>query len=167
MALYLTEADVDALLAPEDALEAVEGSFVRMAEGVVDNRPRYRHRLDGGQLAVMSAADLGLRIAGIKTYAAGQGGASFVIVFLHRGVAFLANRWHGLGVAIKGEPHVILRDGRLSFDLGHVPAGQSYILFMQFQVNPTNIALNRPQDVRLFDGKTLVLTIHRSVTIFP
>ena len=59
------------------------------------------------------------------------------------------------------------RDGRLSFDLGHVPAGQSYILFMQFQVNPTNIALNRPQDVRLFDGKTLVLTIHRSVTIFP
>ena len=80
MALYLTEADVDALLAPEDALAAVEGSFVRTAEGVVDNRPRYRHRLEGGMLAVMSAADLGLGVAGIKTYAAGRGGASFVVV---------------------------------------------------------------------------------------
>lgn len=40
-------------------------------------------------------------------------GASFVIVLLHRLVAFMANRWHPLGIAIKGEPHVILRDGRL------------------------------------------------------
>jgi uncharacterized membrane protein YcaP (DUF421 family) len=40
-------------------------------------------------------------------------GASFVIVILHRLVAQMANRWHGLGVLIKGEPHVILRDGQL------------------------------------------------------
>jgi alanine dehydrogenase len=80
LALYLTEADIDGLLAPEDALEAVEGSFVRTAEGAVDNRPRYRHRLEAGQLAVMSAADNGLAVAGIKTYAAGRAGASFVVV---------------------------------------------------------------------------------------
>ena len=58
------------------------------------------------------------------------------------------------------------RDGKLSFDLGHIPAGQSYILFMQFQVNPTNVG-HRSQDVALFDGKTRLLTIDRAVTIYP
>jgi hypothetical protein len=57
-------------------------------------------------------------------------------------------------------------DGRLVLDLGHVPSGQRYILFMQFQVNPTNVG-RRPQNVRLYDGKTLLTTIHRVVTIFP
>jgi uncharacterized membrane protein YcaP (DUF421 family) len=38
---------------------------------------------------------------------------SFVIVLLHRFVAFFANRWHPLGILVKGQPHVILRDGRL------------------------------------------------------
>jgi len=58
-------------------------------------------------------------------------------------------------------------NGRLSFDLGHVPAGQSFILFMQFQVNPTNIAWHRSQDVELDDGATKILTIRRSVIVFP
>ena len=80
MTLYLSEEDVDGLLTPEDALEAVEGSFRRLAEGVVENVPRRRLRLDGGALAVMSASDLGLGIAGVKTYAAGRGGASFVLI---------------------------------------------------------------------------------------
>jgi ornithine cyclodeaminase/alanine dehydrogenase-like protein (mu-crystallin family) len=80
VALYLSESDVDGLLTPEDALDAVEGSFRRMAEGLVENVPRRRLRLDGGALAVMSAADAGLGICGVKTYAAGRGGASFVVV---------------------------------------------------------------------------------------
>jgi ornithine cyclodeaminase/alanine dehydrogenase len=78
--LYLAEADIDRLLTPEDALEAVEESFRRLAEGMVENVPRRRLRLDGGMLAVMSAADTGLGVAGVKTYAAGRGGASFVLV---------------------------------------------------------------------------------------
>jgi alanine dehydrogenase len=78
--LYLAEEDIDGLLTPEDALEAVEGSFRRLAEGVVENVPRRRLRLEGGALAVMSAADRGLGVAGVKTYAAGRGGASFVLV---------------------------------------------------------------------------------------
>jgi hypothetical protein len=57
-------------------------------------------------------------------------------------------------------------DGKLVLDLGHVPAGRRYILFMQFQVNPTNVG-RRPQDVRLYDGDTLLTTIHRRVTVFP
>jgi alanine dehydrogenase len=79
VALYLTEEDVDALLTPEDAVEAVEGSFLRLAEGVVENRPRYRLPLEGGQLAVMAAADAGLGVAGVKAYAAGRSGTSFVL----------------------------------------------------------------------------------------
>jgi ornithine cyclodeaminase/alanine dehydrogenase-like protein (mu-crystallin family) len=78
--LYLTEEDVEALLDIEDAVEAVEGSFRRQAAGVIDNRPRYRVGLDGGQLAVMAASDLGLGVAGVKTYAAGANGARFVVV---------------------------------------------------------------------------------------
>jgi ornithine cyclodeaminase/alanine dehydrogenase-like protein (mu-crystallin family) len=80
VALYLAEEDIDRLLTVEDALEAVEASFRRLAEGVVENVPRRRLRLEGGALAVMYAADLGLGVAGVKTYAAGQGGADFVIV---------------------------------------------------------------------------------------
>jgi ornithine cyclodeaminase/alanine dehydrogenase len=79
VALFLAEEDIDRLLTPELALEAVEGSFRRMAEGVVENVPRRRLGLDAGMLAVMSAADLGLGVAGVKTYAAGRRGASFVV----------------------------------------------------------------------------------------
>jgi hypothetical protein len=58
-------------------------------------------------------------------------------------------------------------DGRLSFELGHIPAGQSFILFMQFQVNPTNVAWHRPQNVELEDGNAVVARIHRTFTVFP
>jgi hypothetical protein len=58
------------------------------------------------------------------------------------------------------------RDGRLALELGHIPAGQSYILFMDFQVNPTNIG-HRSQKVELDDGDTRILTVNREVTVFP
>jgi hypothetical protein len=58
-------------------------------------------------------------------------------------------------------------NGRLSFTLGHIPAGKSFILFMQFQVNPTNVAWHRPQNVELDDGNRVLATIHRSITVFP
>jgi hypothetical protein len=57
-------------------------------------------------------------------------------------------------------------NGRLSFELGPVKAGQSYILFMDFQVNPTNVG-HRSQNVELRDGDTHILTINRDVTVFP
>jgi ornithine cyclodeaminase/alanine dehydrogenase-like protein (mu-crystallin family) len=78
--LYLTEEDVTALLATEDALEAVEGSFRRLAAGEAENRPRYRLRLERGILAVMAAVDLELGFAGTKTYTAfGYGDYRFVV----------------------------------------------------------------------------------------
>ena len=83
MALYLTEEDVDAVVTIGDALEAVEGSFRRQAAGVIENKPRYRLRLESGRLAVMAASDLGLGVAGVKVYAAGPDGAKFVVTLFH------------------------------------------------------------------------------------
>jgi alanine dehydrogenase len=77
--LYLTEADVEALVSPADAVEAIEDSFLRIAGGHVENRPRYRLALDEGRLAVMSAADRELRYAGAKVYSAFREGARFVV----------------------------------------------------------------------------------------
>ncbi len=58
------------------------------------------------------------------------------------------------------------RNGWLSFDLGHIPQGQEYSLYLQMQVNPTTFG-GRTEEVRLFDGQTLLLTSSRDVTIFP
>jgi ornithine cyclodeaminase/alanine dehydrogenase-like protein (mu-crystallin family) len=80
MPLYLTEAEVADLLGPADALEAVEGSFRRLAAGEVENVPRQRTRFEEGFLAVMSAVDRELGLAGLKSYAAGREGASFVVL---------------------------------------------------------------------------------------
>ena len=58
-------------------------------------------------------------------------------------------------------------NGRLTLQLGHIPRGTSHILFMQFQVNPTNLAWHRRADVELTDGSTPVLRIHHRFTIYP
>ena len=57
-------------------------------------------------------------------------------------------------------------NGKLNLTLGHIPAGQSYVLFMQFQVNPTNVG-RRSQDVTLYDGTQRLLAIDRTITVFP
>jgi hypothetical protein len=58
------------------------------------------------------------------------------------------------------------RNGKLALDLGHIPEHQSFLLFMQFQVNPTNVG-HRSRSVELFDGDTRLAAIHQKVTIFP
>jgi ornithine cyclodeaminase/alanine dehydrogenase-like protein (mu-crystallin family) len=77
--LYLREADVEALLTPADAVAAVEGCFARLGRGSVENRSRFRLRLDGGLLNVMAAADLELGAAGVKVYGGFRDGARFVV----------------------------------------------------------------------------------------
>jgi alanine dehydrogenase len=83
--LYLREADVEQLLTPADAVEAVEDCFRRLATGSVENRPRFRLGLESGQLNVMAAADLELGVAGLKTYTGSQDGARFVVVLFAAG----------------------------------------------------------------------------------
>ena len=80
MPLYLTEANIDSLLTPADALEAVEGCFRRLAAGEVENLPRRRLRLEDGVFAVMPSVDRELGLAGVKAYAWLPSGTPFVVV---------------------------------------------------------------------------------------
>lgn len=57
-------------------------------------------------------------------------------------------------------------NGNPSLTLGHIPRGHSYLLFIQFQVNPINVG-HRRQTVQLYDGSRKVLELHRTITIFP
>jgi len=70
---------VQKLLAPADAVEAVEASFVRMAVGAVEIAPRRRLQLGEGRLADMAASDRELGYAGVKSYAGFAEGAVFVV----------------------------------------------------------------------------------------
>jgi alanine dehydrogenase len=78
--LYLTEEQVAELLTPAAAVEAIESCCARMARGAVENRPRYRLRLEHGALAVMAAVDLELGYAGAKVYSGFQAGARFCVL---------------------------------------------------------------------------------------
>jgi ornithine cyclodeaminase/alanine dehydrogenase-like protein (mu-crystallin family) len=68
------------LLTPADALQAVESCFERLARGAIVNRPRTRTRAGEGALAVMSAVDEELGLAGLKSYASAPAATSFVVV---------------------------------------------------------------------------------------
>jgi hypothetical protein len=58
------------------------------------------------------------------------------------------------------------RNGSLTLQLGHIPQGQRYILYMQLQTNPTTYG-RRNADVQLEDDGRLLLSLHRSLTVFP
>jgi ornithine cyclodeaminase/alanine dehydrogenase-like protein (mu-crystallin family) len=85
LALQLTEKDVDRLLSPADAIAVVEDSFLRLADGRIENVPRYRRGLDPGFLAVMAAVDKERGLACVKQYAAGADAVSFVVVLFEHG----------------------------------------------------------------------------------
>lgn len=58
------------------------------------------------------------------------------------------------------------RDGRLTLELGHLPAGAKYVLFVDYQVNPTTVG-RRTQRVELDDGELPILSTHQTLTVFP
>jgi hypothetical protein len=88
---------------------------------------------------------------------------------LERAILTLSSGW-AEGITINTiEPTPIgegSANGKLALELGHIPAGKQYVLYMDFQVNPTNVG-HRAQDVTLADGSTVLLSIHRNVTVFP
>ena len=58
------------------------------------------------------------------------------------------------------------RDGRLALGFGSLQAGERLVVYMQFQVNPTNVG-RRSQRVELRDGPELLASVDRAVTVFP
>src|ERR1700690_842979 len=80
MPLLLTEADVKSILTMPLALEAVETSFLRLAEGKAALQYRQRLHVPGkGVLNHMAAADLVTGYMGLKIYSIARDGARFLI----------------------------------------------------------------------------------------
>lgn len=80
MALLLHESDVRALLAMPAALEAVEESFRRLAEGKSILHPRQRiHFTDGAFLHYMAAGDNEGGYLGLKIYTTVRGAYRFLV----------------------------------------------------------------------------------------
>lgn len=58
------------------------------------------------------------------------------------------------------------QNGSVVLSYNKLAAGHSLIVWLYFQVNPTNVGKRR-EDVELDDGSTPIARVHRSLTIFP
>jgi hypothetical protein len=76
--------------------------------------------------------------------------------------------WESMSVnSIAPEPsNETSHDGKVVLSYGGLPAGKSLSTWIYFQVNPTNVGKRR-EDVVLLDGAKPLLSVHRSLTIFP
>lgn len=59
------------------------------------------------------------------------------------------------------------RNGETIFTLGPMRPGAVRHVRIYFQVNPTTVAWNRRQDVTLLDSGTPLVTVHRSLDVYP
>jgi hypothetical protein len=57
-------------------------------------------------------------------------------------------------------------DGDLTFQLGSISAGKSFVLHLYYQVNPTTTG-SRQQQVALLDGDTPLVALDRHLTVYP
>jgi hypothetical protein len=58
------------------------------------------------------------------------------------------------------------RDGGLQLELGHIAAGSKYVLYLDYQVNPTTVG-SRTLTVELLDGDQPITSLTRSQRIWP
>jgi len=80
MSLLLTEADVKAILTMPLAMELVEESFKRLADGTAVSQPRRRLRLaEKGLMHYMAASDSAGGYLGLKIYTVSPSGARFLV----------------------------------------------------------------------------------------
>lgn len=58
------------------------------------------------------------------------------------------------------------RNGDLALELGHIPAGMKYVLYVEYQVNPTTVG-RKTQTVELDDGEQQILSFDQAITVYP
>lgn len=83
-------------------------------------------------------------------------------------LAFDRGWWESMSVnSIEPNPsNESTQNGSVVLSFNKLRAGQSLIVWIYFQVNPTNVG-NRRENVALGDGSTPIVAVHRSLTIFP
>lgn len=83
-------------------------------------------------------------------------------------IAFDTGWWESMSVnSIEPNPgNQTSHNGQVVLGYGNLPAGQTLISWVYFQVNPTNVGKRR-EDVSIQDANKLLVRIHRSATIFP
>jgi hypothetical protein len=59
------------------------------------------------------------------------------------------------------------RNGDVAFQLSPIPAGTTATYWFYFQVNPTTVGWQEPENLQLKEGRVLVASIHRTLTIYP
>jgi hypothetical protein len=88
---------------------------------------------------------------------------------LRRATLLLDSGWAN-GYTVNGQaPQPLTQgstDGRLTFGFGHIQAGKHVTFWLSLQINPTTVG-KQPQTVRLYDGSTQLLVLHRSIFVFP
>jgi hypothetical protein len=74
------------------------------------------------------------------------------------------------GVTLNGitpQPSSESAQGRWQvWDFGQIPAGRTFRVWISWSANPTGIG-RHSQDVALYDRGTRLMTIHRTLTVFP
>ncbi len=58
------------------------------------------------------------------------------------------------------------RDGRVVFSYDRIDAGDRLVVWMQFEVDPTNVG-HRSYGLELDDAETQIAAVHRWLTVFP
>lgn len=58
------------------------------------------------------------------------------------------------------------QDGRMRLDYGRLQPGDALTVYMQFEVNPTNVG-RRNQRLELRDGDGPLTAVDRTITVFP
>jgi len=99
LVLLLREDDVRALLSVPQAIELLDDAFRMESTGDARNIPRARALYPGGSLQLMGGSISARQRAGVKTYAAGRAGVSFLVVLFDTGsnslLALLEADWLG------------------------------------------------------------------------
>ena len=76
--------------------------------------------------------------------------------------------WESMSVnsAVPEPEEETSKSGQVQLTYGSLQAGESFVSRVYFQVNPTNVGKRR-ENMTVADGETPLVTIHRSLTIFP
>jgi len=129
-----------------------------------------------GQAASEATASSGAATLTVRSPTHGRGGLLYEVRFtieahqdINDATLVLGGGWaNGLTInTLEPSPAEETSDnGDLSFSLGDLSAGSTFVLHMDFQINPTTVG-SRKQQVTLLDGDTTLTSMTRHLTVYP